>query len=155
MSDTTVKQIANYYRLMGERTVRGEEQPKPIRFLVIDDDEDFQLLMKHDFARKGFVMDGALNSHEGRNKAMAADPPYTLIVLDVQGIGEPVDEAFRKLRKDVPSSPVAICTGFPMDREIRACAKHGPFWLLEKPLDVQRLSSIFEHYRDMLAPQTI
>ena len=155
MSDTTVKQIDDYYRLMGERTVKGEVQPRPLRFLMIDDDEDFQLLVKRDFARRGFIMDGALNSHEGYNKAVVSDPPYTLIVLDVQGIGEPVDQAFKRLRENVSASPVAICTGFPMDREVKACTQHGPFWLLEKPLDVGRLSAIFEHYRDMLAPQTI
>ena len=152
MSDSTVKQIDDYYRLMGERTAKGELHPVPLRFLVIDDDENFQLLMKAQFSRKGFILDGALTAEEGRLKARSQNPPYTLIVMDMKGIGEPGSEAFRKLKKEVPASPVAICTGFPMDPDVRECVKYGPFWLLEKPLDVGRLSTIFEHYRDMLCP---
>ena len=152
MPESTVKQIDDYYKLMAERTVKGEVSPRPLKFLVIDDDENFQLLMKASFARKGFVLDGALNSEEGRNKARIQQPPYTLIIMDIQGIGEPASQALMKLRDVAPASPVALCTGFPMHDQVQECMKHGPFWLLEKPLDVGRLSAIFEHYRDMLCP---
>lgn len=154
MSETTVKQIDDFYRSLGERASTGERQPTPIRFLLIDDDDDFHLVMKSDFARRGLILDSALTAGEGLRKAVSQNPPYTLIVLDVKGIGERASDTFAKLLRDAPGSPVAICTGYPADEEVMACAKHGPFWLLEKPLDVGRLSTIFEHYRAMLAPQT-
>jgi DNA-binding NtrC family response regulator len=153
MPESTVNQIDEYYRLIAERTARGELERRPLRFLFIDDDEEFNQMVQITFGKSGIVVDSALTANEGHRKAVSQTPPYTLIVLDVVGIGKPLPDAFRDLKRDLPSVPVAICTGYAAAPEIQECLKYGNFWLLDKPLDIKRLAGIFEHYRDMLAPQ--
>lgn len=150
MNDLEV--IDTYYKKLAEQPVSPR---RPLRFLVIDDDENWNHLVQQTFARKGLTVDTALSATEGLMKACHRPAPYTLILLDVKGIGKPVYEVVRLLQRDAPLTHLAIVTGYSGDEDIQKAMDHGPFWLVQKPMEVGKLADIFIKYQALVAPEKV
>jgi DNA-binding NtrC family response regulator len=136
---TTIELIDEHFRREAVET--SKDLP---RVLIIDDDEDFNHLIRTAFAQKNIVIDAALTGHEGLNLAMSRD--YDLVILDMKLPGLSGLEVFQRLKRSKPSASVVICTGYPDMEEVREAMKLGCFGLMEKPIDVLKLSDVFRHY---------
>lgn len=107
--------------------------------LVIDDDETVRSTLVEFFETFGYTARGAGTATEGRRLAAEHAPDVVLLDLrlpDADGI-----RALEALRADDPELAVIVLTGFADVRTAVQAMQHGAADLLEKPVDLDRLSA--------------
>ena len=146
---STLDQIDAYFQRQAERAAEKRAQPHDPKVLLIDDDENFCLLVQHAFSARGIRIHTALTGAEGHAKAKSEpDDRYDLILLDLNLPDMSGADAFRLLKTDAAGMPVVICSGSPKTSDMNAIlAMGGYFGFLEKPFDLDKLAEVFRHYR--------
>lgn len=103
-----------------------------IRALVVDDDPNFRLLLRHQLRREG--VETAEAATPGEAFAAARRHPPDVIVLDWRLGGESGLELCRRLRADpdLGSTPVLMLTGLSDPRDRAAALQAGASAMLTK-----------------------
>lgn len=106
------------------------------RILIIDDDEQFRLLLKNRFEREGFETELAPDGKAGMRLYRQGN--FDLIVTDIimpemEGV-----EMIRELRKDYPDAKIIAFSGGglnPPDSILRPVEKLGANYVFAKPFE--------------------
>jgi len=111
----------------------------PARVLVVEDNQDFQSLLKIALEQAGYAVQGALNGVE----ALAAlrVRPADIVITDLNMPGGPGVEAIATLRRDFPDVKIiAMSAGPGRTKDDLAVARIvGADATLRKPFDLQSL----------------
>ena len=129
--------------------------PDVKRVLLIDDDEDFVLLLKTAFDFSGFGGDfaSALNADEGMAalRGKGCEPLPDLVLLDMHLPGMTGFELLRWIRRrpELIRARVIILTGIEAEGDSRRATELGAQEFIVKPLGFSRLLELSEQ---MLGP---
>jgi DNA-binding NtrC family response regulator len=116
-----------------------ESQNKPIRLLLVDDEEEFLLATSRALARRGFEVSVAPNGVTALE--MLSKGVFDIVVLDVKMPDIDGVEVFNQVRSRLPELPVIILTGHPSITDAFHTSKHGIANYLAKPVDIDELAA--------------
>ncbi len=113
------------------------------KVLLIDDNESWGHVVRDAF--KGTVsIEIALDGVEGCDKARAIKPD--LVLLDLRLPRKSAPDVVKELRRDVPDSPIVLCTGDPGALDFLRMPPGWYFGRLYKPVDIAMFNEVFCHY---------
>jgi two-component system response regulator AtoC len=129
-------QVGESDRMIGERSVE-EVQPT---VLVVDDDEKILFAFREVFRKEGYR---SLASQAGGEalRMVTSDPP-DLVFMDISMPKLNGLEVLAELRKQSPTLPVVLITGYGTMQTAVKAMQLGAFEYLTKPLDVQRVREV-------------
>jgi len=113
------------------------------RILVIDDDRDMCLLLKHFLTRKGYEVTEMYNGKKALDYLDSAQPDLIMSDLrleDMDGI-----ELLKKTKEKYPSVPVIIMTGYSDVKTSVNAIKLGAFDYVTKPLLPDEILLTIQH----------
>ncbi len=116
------------------------------RVLVVDDEENIRLTLVQLLEDLGFEVDEAINGWEAVYKARNGEP-YWLVLLDVRMPGMDGLEALYNIKKDAPSTRVALVTAHGTVNMAVDAMKYGSVDFIQKPFklsDIRNLVSAIE-----------
>jgi DNA-binding NtrC family response regulator len=123
-----------------------KEMEKPIRILIVDDDETIRKVLEAILQEEGYVTDSA---DTGKKAVEKTEKQYYNIALldvrlpDIEGI-----ELLTKLHDTTPKMRKIIITGFPTLQNAVAAVNQGADGYIMKPFDVEKmLETIKEQLR--------
>ncbi len=110
---------------------------KPLRILVVDDDEDNANSLGELFEMEGHQVTVA---HSGE-AAIAAyvNTAFDLAFMDVMMPGLNGVESFLEIRKLRPEAKVYMMTGYSVEQLLQQAMRHGAMGVLTKPIDIGKL----------------
>ncbi len=120
---------------------------KPIRVLLVDDDDDFRRVMSGELTRRGYTV----NAVGSGAAALAAAPEVDVIVLDLRLPDLSGIEVLKKVRgAEVPAGVLMLTGHGTIDTAIQA-VRLGAYDYLEKPCPLDRMEmsiqKAYEHLR--------
>lgn len=123
-------------------TESSEQQP---RLLVVDDDNDFRMLVKSTLVEEGFLVDDV----DSGEKALQAiqQQQYEIALLDIKMPGMDGVQTLKALRQEAPNTDYIMITGFQDITLAIECIKLGAKEYLNKPIDAVDLT---QRIRSML-----
>ena len=111
---------------------RAEGSRRPVRILLVEDDDDVRLLLTLVLKRAGYEVSATANAdqalqalHRGRHEF----DPHRLLPAEERRTGVPGGSA---LRRPLAGAPVILCTAFPPNRL-------SGVTVVEKPIDLDAL----------------
>ena len=118
---------------------RKYDQNKPSRVLLVDDEHDAVQAI----ARRLLSRDmGIAVAHDGQSALeMLVDDEPDILVLDLKMPDIHGIEVLRRVKKIRPSVEVIILTGHGSEADHATCLELGALAFLQKPVDIERLSS--------------
>ena len=166
----TIADVANYlklpistvYRLVERREIPGHKVGRQWRFqrsvidewlrrrsegrfttiLVADDDTDVREVLAEALGGPSRRVVQARNGVEAVR--WATSTPLDLVVLDLVMPEMDGVESFRRIHAARPDLPVVIVTGFPESDLMLKVLEIGPFTVLQKPVDIQKLRKVVD-----------
>jgi DNA-binding NtrC family response regulator len=111
---------------------------KPIRLLLVDDEEEFLTATSQAMNRRGFEITTAPNGVTALDFIEERD--FDAIVLDVKMPDIGGLEVFNQIRALRPEMPTIILTGHPSIRDAFKTARQGIADYLSKPVDIEELA---------------
>lgn len=166
----TVADVANYlklpistvYRLAERREIPGHKVGRQWRFqrevidewlrqrsegrsitvLVADDDTDVREVIAEALSAPHRRVVQAKNGVEAVRWATSTQ--LDLVILDLLMPEMDGVESFRRIHAERPDLPVIIVTGYPESDLMLKVLEIGPFTVLQKPLDVQKLRKVVD-----------
>jgi len=130
-------------------TVTAQEQPsisRPVRILVMDDQEVIRTMAALMLERLGYVAETAahgLEAIELYQQAGAAGRPFDLTIMDLTvpgGMGG--QEAVQRLLAIDPKARVVVSSGYSSDPIMADYAAHGFAGCLPKPYNLKELNRV-------------
>ncbi|MFO8053179.1 MAG: response regulator, partial [Candidatus Omnitrophota bacterium] len=115
----------------------------PYSILLVDDDREFQREFIASFDDYSIV---PASSGEEALKMLSGPHEIDLVLLDVMLPGQRGTEILKKLKKTKPDLKVIILTGYSNKDIAIESLKADADDYLEKPLDREKVISIFEQY---------
>lgn len=115
---------------------------RPIRVLLVDDEEDFLAATAPALARRGFEVDTAASGRAALDRL--AEREYGVVVLDVKMPGLGGEEVFDRVRRAYPQLPVLMLTGHGSVPQAFRMSKEGVVDYLAKPCPVEDLAAALE-----------
>jgi len=112
---------------------------KPIRLLLIDDEDDFRQATSRALTKRGFAMSEASNGEEGLARLQNESPD--IVLLDLRMPGMSGIETLEKLRRIHRDLPVIILTGHGSYNDAIAGINLQITDFLQKPVDVEVLEN--------------
>lgn len=112
---------------------------KPIRLLLVDDEDDFRRATSQVLVRRGFEVQGA-DSGE-RALELIGDRLPDVVILDLKMGGMDGISTLIELRKIAPDLPVIILTGHGRAEDAFAGIKLEIVDFLQKPVDIEKLAT--------------
>jgi len=108
--------------------------------LIVDDEENFLLLLDWILTKDGFRVKTASDAYQALN--LLDEESFNLAIIDIQM--SPIDGIglLSELRKRSPRTPVIMTTAYPERDTRRECMKNGAGALLVKPLDLEELKHL-------------
>ena len=127
-----------------------QESGRPLRILVADDNAMNRALICAMLAEEGMVAEIAEHGLAAAAAVACADPPFDLVLMDMQmpvmdGIA--ATREIRKLDGPARSTPVVAVTANVMREEIAACREAGMDGHLAKPITQQALIAAVQGFR--------
>ncbi|MFV0421937.1 response regulator [Oleidesulfovibrio sp.] len=112
----------------------------PNRVLVVDDERDFAQTLSQRLEVREM---GSAVAYDGESalEIVERDQPEVMI-LDLKMPGVDGKEVLRRVKESRPEVEVIILTGQGSDSDRAECMKLGAFAYLEKPVDIEQLSSV-------------
>ena len=110
---------------------------KPIKVLLVDDEEDFVTTLSDRIREHRFESDTALNGEQAIE--LVANQVPDVMVLDLKMPRLDGLEVLRQVKKKHPDIQVIILTGHGSFQDRLAAMSLGVFAFLEKPLDFDKL----------------
>jgi DNA-binding response OmpR family regulator len=108
------------------------------KVLLVDDDEEFTSALSERLKTRGFLVDVAARGREAIEKEKRGS--YGAVVLDLAMPGMDGIETYRRLRAQNADLQVILLSGeVTLDQGVEA-VKLGVMDVLEKPLDIERLT---------------
>lgn len=166
----TVAEVATYlklpvstvYRLAERREIPGHKVGRQWRFqrpviddwlrrrseggsttlLVVDDEKDVRAVLAEALQGRGRRILQAENGHEAVRWATSTD--VDLVVLDLLMPEMDGVETFRRIHAARPDLPVVIVTAHSESDLMLKVLEIGPFTVLQKPLDVEKLRKVVD-----------
>lgn len=83
---------------------------KPIRLLVVDDEENIRILFKEELEEDGYEVEVAGNGFEALDKMKEAN--FDLIVLDIKMSGMDGIQTLNAVKKINKDQPVILCSAY-------------------------------------------
>lgn len=121
---------------------QGPEALKPMKILVIDDEERSCRIITHILVRDGHTIDTALDGREGLNKFNSAE--YDLVVTDRAMPEMSGDEVAANIAASNPEIPIIMLTGFgEMMKENNECPE-GVSYVMSKPVNRDDLRKVMQ-----------
>lgn len=116
----------------------GDEKKGQARILVIDDDEDFRLILTRTLEKEGYRVQAVGSGAEAIEALKSQEFDLTLVDIKMPEMGG--RETVKEIRKLDPQLPVLLVTGSPdlPDRELQDQAQG---WIY-KPFRLAQLRSI-------------
>ena len=121
-----------------------------VRILLVDDNEINRQITVELLGELGAAMDVACNGWEAVEKVTAAEPPYDLVLMDIQLPRMDGYEATRLIRADgrFSSLPIIAMTAHALVEEQRKAFDAGMDDLITKPIDLRTMfKTIDSHLR--------
>ncbi len=109
--------------------------------LVIDDEEDIRSIVKHHLVKANYKVIEAENGEQAIEKINEGDNPLTIdaAICDIRMPKINGVEAISYFRKEYPSVPVIVITGFPDTNLAVSLMKKGVKDYIVKPVEKEKL----------------
>ena len=114
------------------------KNPKKIRLLLVDDEEEFLTASSRALSNRGFDVDVAPNGVTACDKVEKNN--YDVVVLDVKMPDIDGTEVFRNIHEALPKLPVVILTGHGSIEDAFQTSKDGIADYLSKPIEMDELA---------------
>src|SRR3990172_8015319 len=111
---------------------------KPVRLLLVDDEEEFLLATSRALGRRGFEVSVAPNGVTALEKISSES--FDVVVLDVKMPDIDGLEVFSQIGSLAPELPVILLTGHPSVADAFHTSKHGIADYLSKPVEMDELA---------------
>jgi DNA-binding NtrC family response regulator len=112
------------------------------RVLIVDDDETSRGGLAELMQAWGYEVDQAAEGKEGLERALLWRP--RLVVADLVMPGMDGLELLRRVREELPATPVVLLTGHATVETAVAAMKDGAYDYITKPLDLRRVRAVIE-----------
>lgn len=112
------------------------------RVLLVDDEEDFVLVLSERLSQRGLDVDTALRGEEAVE--LARKRAYDAVLLDMAMPGLNGVETLIRLREITPDIQVIVLTGRATLAQAVEAMKAGALDLVEKPADLGELVSLID-----------
>ena len=110
---------------------------KPIRLLLVDDEDDFRRAMAKRLARRDLGCDQAANGNECLS--ILEKKPMDVVVLDVKMPGMSGMDVLQNIKDTYPNTEVILLTGHATTFDGIEGIKSGAFDYLMKPIELEHL----------------
>jgi two-component system chemotaxis response regulator CheY len=109
--------------------------------LVIDDEEEIRSVVKHHLVKANYKVIEAANGEEAIEKINEGDNPLTIdaAICDIRMPKINGVEAISYFRKEYPSVPIIVVTGFPDATLAVSLMKKGVKDYIVKPVEKEKL----------------
>jgi two-component system response regulator AtoC len=118
------------------------ERTRPLRVLIVDDDEALRALLARELARSGHRVAQAADGAACTQAVRQEEPD--VVLLDLQLPDEPGVEVLRRLKAERPELEVVVLTAHGTVDTALAAMKLGAFDYLRKPCHLQELELTLE-----------
>ncbi len=121
---------------------RKYDKTIPSKVLLVDDEQEFVKTLSERLTLRNM---GSAVVHDGDSalRLIEQDEP-DVMVLDLKMPGQNGIEVLKKVKQTHPSIEVIILTGHGSDNDKQQCLELGAFDYLQKPLDINKLSSVIK-----------
>jgi CheY-like chemotaxis protein len=112
------------------------------RFLLVEDGNDNQRLIQHNFNKQGLRIDTASDGYQGIEAIQSATErgaDYSLILMDISMPNMDGIECTRKLRSDGITTPIVMLTAHTLQTEVDRSFAAGATAYVNKPIDFKAL----------------
>ena len=119
------------------------------RLLLVEDDDEVQLVIRHLFQKLNIEADFADNGEVGCQRAkisLIEKKPYDLILMDIQMPVLNGLEATQRLRQEGWTGPIVALTAHAMAEDREKCLKAGCNEYVSKPISQTALQTIVQRY---------
>jgi CheY-like chemotaxis protein len=113
------------------------------KIIIVDDNEEFRLILRTVLERKGFVVTEASDGQEAIER-MSTDP-FRLAIVDLDMPRMNGIELTRRVKKDHPGVPVMMITAYASFYAPGEILAAGVDAFLQKPVDFARLTQAIEN----------
>ncbi len=120
---------------------------RPIRVLIVDDDEKIQRLFQMFLRQQGYKSEAASSSREALRRMQGKG--YDILIVDVYMPDMDGMELARCVRTLWPWQEIVFCTGNINDKVRKAARSYGVQHLLEKPLTFNTMQSTLRQIVDL------
>jgi len=118
---------------------------RPVKVLIVDDEERFLITTAKILRRKGFQVLIAVSGEKALEKLAEG---VDVIVLDIRMKGMNGEETLDSIKRDYPEVPVIMLTGHGEQSSAERAVAHGAFDYLSKPTSIELLAfKISEAFR--------
>jgi excisionase family DNA binding protein len=127
-----------------DRWLLERSNRRPVRILVVDDEQLIIGLFKETFEVGGYQLTTALSSLEALE--IIKQKQFDLIFLDLlmpELDGGQLLKYIRETDKDVP---VVIVTGYPDSEVMKRAMEYGPFSVIKKPFKIDEILSVVRSF---------
>lgn len=122
--------------------LRRRSEGRSTTLLVVDDEKDVRAVLAEALQGGGRRILQAENGHEAVRWATSTD--VDLVVLDLLMPEMDGVETFRRIHAARPDLPVVIVTAHSGSELMLKVLEIGPFTVLQKPLDVEKLRKVVD-----------
>lgn len=123
----------------GRRAEVGEQRLPGMRLLVVEDNGFNRQVAQELLQSEGAVVTLAGGGVEGVHLALVTEPPFDVILMDLQMPDIDGFEATQRILKRRPDSRIVAMTANAMDADRQACLAAGMRDHVAKPVDVEQL----------------
>lgn len=114
----------------------------PMRILVVDDEVDFVTALVERLQIRDIEAEGVTRGVDALSRIEERD--YDIVLLDVKMPGIGGLEVIKRIKQDHPGMQVILLTGHGSAETAEAGMTAGAFDYLMKPVDIDKLISIFK-----------
>jgi two-component system, chemotaxis family, chemotaxis protein CheY len=124
----------------------AQSPTRKARVLVIDDEENVRRLIRVTLAKAGYDIIEAADGREAIECLSTADKSslVDLIICDIRMPEVNGVEAISYFRREFPSIPITVLTGFPDSQMAESFLKQGVVDYVIKPIDGTKLLAVVE-----------
>jgi two-component system response regulator HydG len=118
---------------------------RPLRVLVVDDDQDFAASLALLMGGRGYAVELASSGEEAIAKFREQD--FDVTFMDVKLPGKNGVESFMEIRKLKPAARVVMMTGYSVGQLLEQAVSQGAWGVLDKPLDILRVLNMLANIK--------
>jgi DNA-binding response OmpR family regulator len=108
--------------------------------LIVDDEENFLLLLDWILTKDGFRVKTASDAYQALN--LLDNEHFNLAIVDIEMFPMDGIRLLSELRKRSPSTPVIMITAYPEADTLNECMRNGADALLLKPVNFDELKHV-------------
>lgn len=131
-----------FQRAVIDEWLRRRSEERPITILVVDDEAPIREFLADALEGRGRRILQARNGQEAVHWATSV--PVDLVLLDLLMPEMDGVECFRRIHAARPDLPVVIITGYPESDLMLKVLEIGPFTVLQKPLELNKLRKVVD-----------